>query len=206
MENSDEAIERVLAGLRDAEAPAGIERRILEAVRDSAPRRRGWRLAMPRRLVGMRPYAIAVAGVVVVSSMVCWTALRDHRAGNGSTGSKSRLVPANPSDPEVRVAAARAQQPWPERPVVRRREKTNARRAGFVRDDESAALHEMRAGNRPTPEAPLTEEEKLLLRIAHRGDPVEMAALNPLLWAVRDAEEKAEVKRFFEPSTTGDDK
>ena len=37
MKNSDEAIERVLAGLRDAESPEGMERRILDAMR-------AWRL------------------------------------------------------------------------------------------------------------------------------------------------------------------
>jgi hypothetical protein len=33
-----------------------------------------------------------------------------------------------------------------------------------------------------------------------------MVALDPSLWAARDEAEKAEVKKFFEPSTTGDDK
>jgi hypothetical protein len=50
----------------------------------------------------------------------------------------------------------------------------------------------------------LTEQEKLLLRIAHKGDTTELAALNPLLRAARYAEEKADVQRFFEPATTGE--
>jgi hypothetical protein len=207
MMNSDEAIERILAALRDTEAPAGMERRILESIRDVVPRRSGWRPMMPSWLVGMRTWAIAVAGVAVVSSIVCWTAFREYRPGHDSIGSKSQIVPANLTAPEVRVAAANAQTRLPGSPVVRGRGKTNTRRAAFVREDEpTAAQHEMRAANHPAPEAPLTEEEKLLLRIAHRGDPAEMAMLNPLLWSVRDAEEKAEVQRFFESSTTGDDR
>jgi len=44
MKNSQDAIEKVLAGLRDADAPAGMERRILEEVesRASARSRRDW--------------------------------------------------------------------------------------------------------------------------------------------------------------------
>jgi hypothetical protein len=44
---------------------------------------------------------------------------------------------------------------------------------------------------------PLTEQERLLLRIAHRGDPVEMAMLDPRMRAARDAEEQTEFQRFF---------
>jgi hypothetical protein len=206
MENSDEAMERVLAGLRDAEAPAGMERRILEAVQSSAPRKREWSLALPWRVAGMRTCAIAVAGVVAVSSMVYWTALREHRAGSGSRESRSQMVPGSTPYPTVQRATAGVNPTLPERLAVGEREKTPIRRARFVRGEKSAALQETQAANHPAPEAPLTEEEKLLLRIAHKGDPMEIAALNPVLWAKRDAEEQAEVKKFFEPSTKGDDK
>jgi hypothetical protein len=49
----------------------------------------------------------------------------------------------------------------------------------------------------PAPPLPLTEQERLLLRIAHRGDPVELAMLDPKMRAARDEEDKAEVQRFF---------
>jgi hypothetical protein len=60
----------------------------------------------------------------------------------------------------------------------------------------------MHAASFPAPPMPLTEQEKLLLRIVHRGDPVEMAMLDPAVRAARDAEEKADVARFFERPTT----
>jgi hypothetical protein len=207
MKNSDEAVERVLAGLRDTEAPAGMERRILESVRDIAPRRSWWRPMMPLFLMERKRWVVVAAGVVVVSSMACWTVLREQRAGRENAGSKREVAPGSSASPEVQVAAARTEQPSAERPAVRWKGKTNERRVRGVRDDGSAvALHERRMANHPAPEAPLTAEEKLLLRMAHRRDPVEMAALNPLLWAARDAEEKAEVQKFFEPSTTGENK
>jgi hypothetical protein len=207
MKNSDEAVERVLAGLRETEAPAGMERRILESVRDIVPKRSWWRPMMPLLLTERRRWAVVVAGVIVVSSMACWTVLREQRPGRESTRSKRQVAPGSSTSPEVQVAAAGVQQPLVEGPVVRRKGKTNELRVRGVREDGSAVgLHERSMANHPAPEAPLTAEEKLLLRMAHRRDPVEMAALNPLLRAARDAEEKAEVQRFFEPPTTGENK
>jgi len=43
----------------------------------------------------------------------------------------------------------------------------------------------------------LTEQERLLLRIVHRGDPVELAMLDPMQRAARNVEEQAEFQRFF---------
>jgi len=51
----------------------------------------------------------------------------------------------------------------------------------------------------PAPEAPLTEQERLLLRIAHTGDPVEFAALNPERRASVEAADEAEYLKFFPP-------
>jgi deoxyadenosine/deoxycytidine kinase len=44
---------------------------------------------------------------------------------------------------------------------------------------------------------PLTEQEKLLLRIAHRGDPVEVAMLDPNQRSLEEMKEKAEYQSFF---------
>lgn len=200
MESSDEAIERVLAGLRDAKPPAGMDQRILQAVRDDAPAKRGWSLVMPWHMSGMGR-AIAAAGVVLVSSLACWTALRNHKPV-----SNRQTISASPVKPEVQATAVRPQPPLHARPILRVTEKANVRRARSVSEMASSPLYDMGAGNHPAPEAPLTSQEKLLLRLAHKGDPVELAVLNPSLWAARDAEEKAEVKKFFEPSTTKDDK
>ena len=72
MKNSEEAMEKVLAGLRDAEAPAGMERRILDLdaleERAAARSRSGWRQMLPVWLVvPARPMA--------VGSLVCGVAL-----------------------------------------------------------------------------------------------------------------------------------
>jgi hypothetical protein len=84
---------------------------------------------------------------------------------------------------------------------VRTAEQVNVPRAADVQGGESVAVDEMLAASRPAPPMPLTEQERLLLRIAHRGDPVELAMLDPMRRAARDVEEQTEFQRFFKPRT-----
>jgi hypothetical protein len=67
--------------------------------------------------------------------------------------------------------------------------------AGGSEDD--VALSETRAASFPAPPMPLTDQEKLLLRLAHKNDPVELATLDPKLRELQDAEDQAEFQRFF---------
>ena len=46
---------------------------------------------------------------------------------------------------------------------------------------------------------PLTEQERLLLQIAHRNDPVQVAMLDPVERNLQIARERAESARFFAP-------
>ena len=73
MKNSEEAIDRVLAGLRDVETPAGLERRVLEGLEERGAARAGvceglaWCFVDARRdaseLCGC---GVALAGILVV--------------------------------------------------------------------------------------------------------------------------------------------
>ncbi|MGA9670359.1 MAG: hypothetical protein WBQ94_14195, partial [Terracidiphilus sp.] len=69
---------------------------------------------------------------------------------------------------------------------------------------EPAALTEMHIVSYPAPKAPLTQEEKLLLRVVHEGDPQEMAMLNPEIRAKQEAQSDAEFQEFVEQSIKGD--
>jgi hypothetical protein len=216
MKNSEEAVEKVLAGLRNADAPGGMERRILdslEALEDRAPARSGfgWRRMVPMWLVTPRSpvvtnslvWGVALIGVFGLALAI--PAIR--RLGNPPALSKVNVAPVEwlpPRKPEVAVKEVR---PVPRRPNVRSGELANlhASRAAQEADStESSALQEMHAASQPAPPLPLTEQERLLLRIAHRGDLEEVAVLNPVLRAARDADEKAEVQRFFEAKQAKD--
>jgi hypothetical protein len=155
---------------------------------------------------------------VVTSSLVCGFALAGvfglvlaipviERLGHPPALLKVNVAPVEslpPRKPEVPVNEVR---PVPRRPSVRSGGLANLHAARTVQETdstESSALQEMHAASQPAPPQPLTEQERLLLRIAHRGDPEEVAVLNPVLRAARDADEKAEVQRFFEAKQTKD--
>jgi hypothetical protein len=217
MKNSEEAIEKVLAGLRDADAPVGMERRILDTLENpvSARSRSGWRWLRPMWLVApAHPVAIGSLACVVALAALFAVALAIpaiRRLGYSPAQSKMSLAPAGalPLATSETVAKS-AQAPLPE-VSTRSVEKTNvrgkmdARTAEAVREgdgdstrgSDSVTLSEMRAGNHPAPPMPLTEQERLLLKIAHKSDPVEIAMLDPRMRAARDAEEGAEFQRFF---------
>jgi hypothetical protein len=225
VKNSDEAVEKVLAGLRECDAPVGMERRIVDALEHhaAARARSGWRQLRPGWLGSAPPpvairsvaWGVAVAGVVAVAIVI--PAMR--RLGRGSAQfptrsiaqSPARSVAQSPAQSQMSSVVAGSlhratQQTVAEstpllRQSVRPMEKTDVRSAGDVHDGESVAVEEMLAASHPAPPMPLTEQERLLLRIAHRGDPVELAMLDPLRRAARDVEEQTEFQRFFKPRT-----
>lgn len=67
-------------------------------------------------------------------------------------------------------------------------------------DCDPTAVAEANAPSLPPPPLPLTEQEKLLLRIAQHLDPVEVAELDPGQREAAIAREQAEYKRFFHPT------
>ena len=211
MKNSEQAIEKVLAGLRDSDAPVGMERRILEALQDqtSMRSRLGWRRLRPFWLATplatrSAAWGVALAGVVAI---VFIPAIR--RLEHVPAPAKMVSAPVASFSPAAPEVAEKSVQPPPPRLWMRQMKaatlegKATARRAPASSGSDLLALDEMHAASHPAPPMPLTEQEKLLLRIAHKGDPVEFAELDPVQRAARDADERAEVERFFVPTTKG---
>ena len=212
MKNSEEAIEKVLAGLRDAEAPAGMERRILEGLEERAAARShsGWRQLLPVWLVsptrsvavGSLACCVALAGIFVVALAI--PAIR--RLGHAPEQSKRNIAPVE-SVPSMNSEVGKGAQPASSRSGVRSTEeiktgeKTNEGGAEGVLDSDSVALEDMHAASQPAPPMPLAEQERLLLRLVHKDDPVELAMLDSKLRALQDSEEKAAFQRFFGQST-----
>lgn len=207
MKNADDAIERVLTGLRDAEAPLGMERRILAAMEDRAlaPGRAGagagWHL--PLWLVGAaRPmvvrYAVmgfAAAGVIALVLAIPARHKSVHAPVNAKVDSVARWL----ESPRVEEAVIHSEQVRAGR-VVRTARVANEPEGPVIgpdADSDAVALSETRAASFPAPPMPLTEQELLLLRMLHRGEPVELAMLDPRLEALQDAKEKEEFQRFF---------
>jgi hypothetical protein len=207
MKNSEEAIERVLAGLRDVEAPDGMQRRILDGLegRAATQARSDWRRSMPMRLVMPRGRwelgwglisRATLAGVLVLAFAI--PAMR--RAARAPVGSKidAAGVKVGPMSPSV-IATGDVERASPGRGGPSKRASDTPEK-GLVREaasDDSVALSETQAASFPAPPMPLTEQERLLLRLVHKVDPVEIAMLDPRVRAIEDAEEKEEFQRFF---------
>jgi len=213
MKNSEEAIEKVLAGLRDTEALAGMEGRILNELeeRAAARSRSGWRGLLPVWLfaparpvaVGSVACGVALAGIFVVALAI--PAIR--RLGPAPVQARRSSAPVGSPVLGAPEAAAKSSQPASLRFGVRSagkiksEEGRNAESAAAGVDSDAVALEEMHAASRPAPPMPLTEQERLLLRLVHKDDPVELAMLDSKMRALQDSEDKAEFQRFFGQST-----
>lgn len=211
MKEPEEAIEKVLAGLRSASAPIGMDHRIIEALEARASVRPQW--GWPWWTLASQPpcatrfveRSVGVAVVCAVALLVTANRRLTHvESPSKRSWNSVASLPVAPSE-----FATNGLEVTPFRSGVRMKatkpeRKVSGRKPRVVDDSGSLALEEMRAASHPPPPMPLTDQEKLLLRIAHKGDPVEVAELNPVLRAARFEEEKAEVQRFFKSVRSGD--
>lgn len=210
MREAEARIDRVLRGLGEAqpgyaEGSAGeFERRVLRAVQERAAggkqsKRRGL-ATLGVAALGVRRWRFAVAAAVLVLAALLWAG-HAHRMRQGTAATVAR-VQSPPAAAPVRQPAENAAVGAVASLGEHRAHPASARAVGVPRVERPARM--VAIGNHPAPEAPLTDEERLLLRIAHRGQPDQYAALNP---DARDAvamTEKQEFRQFFGPPPTGD--
>jgi hypothetical protein len=157
MKNSDEAIDRVLAGLRESVAPEGLELRVLAAVHQRA--------AAPR--VGFLRWSVVGGLAVAAAAVVVLLAVPRHAA-----------VPA-----AIRAVVQPQPMPMPAAmpgpAAARPRRHTPAVRANAEVPAANVPAANSRAASFPAPPMPLTEQERLLLEIARRGEPKAAPVLDP---------------------------
>ncbi|WP_158790542.1 hypothetical protein [Granulicella sp. L60] len=213
MKQTDEDIDRLLNALRDTEPLDGMQHRILQHTRHHAPQRASWRTLLTPRLEA-HPWAIALSCAAILASTIYWTALRPHPAPHELATSKPIAAPitakelgAPSSELGAPSSATASSSPKvgnrdSDPPSITAPRKNKKPTTPNLTNEHQSSLDQLAAQNHPAPELPLTDQEKLLLRLAHRYDPVEIVALNHPPMASHDAEEKEEVKRFFEPPTT----
>jgi hypothetical protein len=181
MKDAEGTIGRLLAGLRDAEPPAGIERRILEAL--DGVDARGASTAASFWGRPLRP-AIALLLACTVVLVVAITVHRPRRAPADLSHSKIADV-GQATRPEL-VAQKAATVP---RRLVSR--------VAAKRTHDGSAVGETQAASFPAPPLPLTEQERLLLRLAHRWDAENFALLNPDVQAAQIAKATEQFQHFF---------
>ena len=205
--NSEEAIRKVLAGLRGCDVSHEMEQRMLKAVQDqaAAEARSGWHWSRPMWLMNLRApilsrrllSGVAVTGMLAVALTITLFH-RVHRIG-GAASQSMKVAPAQvgPRPPETPSLAVSSPTVSPTTSDFQSAGKERERSVGPVRHRDSLALRELHAASRPAPPLPLTREEKMLLRLLHTVGPQKLAILNSEERARHDAEADAEFQQFF---------
>jgi hypothetical protein len=194
----DRDIDQLLAGLRSATASPGMEGRILRAAADRAAETQApkWWLIQRRR--PLRAASILTVGLACAVAFGVFV-LRRPQLGHSSTNPQRFAAMATPREAlplSVPSAAGLTR-------TARHRKTDQPEAAEF----EPAKLEQTTHGNKPAaitesfpaPPMPLTEQEKLLLRVAHRRDSANLAMLNPASQATLIASEQAQFEKFFSP-------
>lgn len=201
MKDSDEAIDRVLTGLRDVSAPAGMEQRVLAAMERQASAGAGsqW-----------RTWSIGLAAAVVLVAAVA-VSLRPHKVPNQAVVAVTQPLAAPVSSTVVQLPKRNTEI----QPVIKvangSHATTEAAALRFAKNDLNRSVQRAATpqpvqvadtGGIPAPPMPLTEQERMLLRLAHRTDAAELTPLNAEARARQNAEFDAEFQEFFAPPAT----
>jgi hypothetical protein len=183
MRDADETIKILMAGFRDAEPPAGMQSRIFEALELHATVSPGllesWRLRTSVALAFVCAAVLTAALAVAIRIYQPW-----HGSANSQVTHGDARQGARPETSAVKTSAGL-------------RRKAPRGLATRPRESEPAAAGETKLASYPAPPLPLTEQERLLLRLAHRHDVQSVAILNPGLQAAESAEAAKQFQQFF---------
>lgn len=189
---ADARIEQVLRGIGGAEPTEDMERRVLLAVHARAAERHKPRWSSLLAAGGSR-WGVATAGTACLVALVLW-------AGHQRAMLHGAAVPVARVAPEATLVPSSQLASTPASAGVAPSDVRVLRSAARATGSQSATRPVTVAAltNHPAPEAPLTDEERLLLRIANRRRPEEFVALDPAVSDARLVAEQAEFQGFFE--------
>ncbi len=193
-DSHDEAIDQALAALHAAEAPEGMEARILRRLDAAAaprPRALGWWYAGGLTALAAILLTMAVREFHPISAPATVSSVQPKPAAHTS-GSAS--VPASEAASPRRTAPAVAQTS-PGRPALQPLRSAFPRRTPNASDQTRQARATLLSF--PAPAEPLTEQEKLLQRVARRGDQEDFDLLNPESVELAMALDKADFDEFL---------
>jgi hypothetical protein len=196
----DDAVEKVLAALKTAAPPEGMDARIEERLRQHAQAATTvptWR----NRIAASLPTAAWGRGALTGAAMatLAIAAVLFHQ--------REKQLPAKPNQP---IAATPSSAPITARPVSRATDPPcpsprilRAHATAPVLEVSPLTPETLRAESfarsRPAPAMPLTAQERQLARLVHTADPRQLATLNPETQARLEAEDAAEFEKFFTP-------
>jgi hypothetical protein len=203
----DEALDQILAALRNATPPEDMQTRIAHRLQH-APAPSPSRLRI--FLLGHTPTAAwtrgALTGAAFAAAFIlCATPLIQRRSS--TPPSTQALAPSamhlqppaatNIDLPVRRTSTSESQSTPCAKPAITPQPRT-AQPAPFRELRADAPLQPI-APSHPAPALPLTPQERQLVRLVRTASPAQLAALNPEIEAKRDAEEAANFQKFFPP-------
>lgn len=189
MKDAEPTIKQLLAGLRDAEPRPGIEHRILEAIqaRETVASIPFWNRLRPHTLPA---FAIWLATALAIT--LAFVAVSLHQRWRVPADSSHPLTLATRQESPAKAITQKA--PGPARRLASRAWPKHPRAGNSV--------PALRAASFPAPPMPLTEQEMLLLRLAHRRDSQDTAILNPAAQAAQSARANEQFQQFFRMNAT----
>jgi hypothetical protein len=183
-------IERLLAGLRDAEPSAGMQRRILQAIeaREAIAPGSPWR----------RPILPWLLRPAIAASLVCALVMAAYLIGSFIVTITVRQHHHVQAELRTHAASADARQATVAHKLPLMPRRTASRAAMRPPPTQNVpAVEATQTASSPAPPLPLTEQEKLLLRLAHRRDAQNMVILNPDAQAAQSAKATEQFQQFF---------
>jgi hypothetical protein len=205
MNRTEENIDKVLVGLRDAPVPLNMERRILNVL-EASPRAASGETASPIR-VGRNPFSwslgwASLIGCAALAVATCVFVIHTHRHAATTPEASFTQTPIAAPEPQPPLAAAATTPPASTShtltsPRVSRNE--TPQRIEVAQSEDSEDTTQI---SHPAPPIPLTDQERLLLRFAHHGRSNDLAEISNDRKAAREEQENAEFQAFFEPPPT----
>lgn len=189
----NEAIDRVLSGLRETEPPDGMRERVLRSARERTSKRHRWSLQLG--LTGTRWWAVPAVSVTMIALAVSWTVAHNHRSVRETTHAPANLSPTNHLTAETHLGSAPTARPSHEARLL----SEHTALAEPISGEDALAISEMLAPSKPAPPLPLTHQENLLAEVVHHGAPEELATLKADVRAKQMEIAQAEFHDFFEP-------
>jgi len=189
MKQDDPVVDRVLRALGDLEPSAGMESRLLARLQAVEAEQASVHSKWWRGRVAWAAIALAVVALSVVGTR--------HRA----VGTASRDVAVKRA---VAVSVPQSNAPTVASTAVHAeaRSSTRALHAVVVHEAvvEQRAVPATQEASFPAPPLPLTESERLLLQLKHRGDPVQLAQLSQPERNAAEERDRQQVREFFKPA------
>jgi hypothetical protein len=175
MKDPDRTIENLLAGLRDAEPSPGMHPRILDAM-----------AAGPATAYRSRPRLQPAIAISLACALAITIWVQHHRH-----------IPANLKSYTTNVDVPRTKPPQTAADRTPREPRRSRSRVLLRPTLASEVSYAEESPGFPAPALPLTEQEKLLLRLAHRHDAQDVTLLNRDAQAQQSAKTTQQFQQFF---------